>query len=206
MTSRNGNFHLRRRIAYEAARLMMDGSATEHGPALRKAASRLGAHNRRLWPSNAEVEEALQQELRLFRKEQPAHLRLLRERAVQAMRAFGRFNPRLVGPVLDGTADRAARISLHLFADTPEEVVLALLEQGIPWKDGDRVLRYGDAVRNTRPLFSFVAGEILIELIVLPPGDLYSPPLSPLTERPERGAGVSRVQAILAAESMADSY
>ena len=198
MTARSGKLHLRQRIAYEAARLMREGSAAEHGLALRKAASHLGAHNKRLWPSNAEVEEALHQELRLFRKEQPEQLRLCRERALRAMRAFARFHPRLVGPVLDGTADRAARISLHLFADTPEEVVLALLEQGIPWEDRERVLRYADGVRISHPMFSFVAGEIPIELIVLPPRDRQTPPLGPLTDRPERGAGIAKLQDLLA--------
>ncbi len=197
MASRSGNLHLRQRIAFEAARLMMDGSATDHSLALRKAASRLRAHNKRLWPSNTEVAEALHQELRLFRKEQPEHLRLLRERALQAMRAFARFKPRLVGPVLDGTAGRAARISLHLFVDAPEEVVLALLEQGIPWEDRERVLRYVDGARVTRPMFTFVAGEIPIELIVLPPKDRQSPPLSPLTDRPDRGAGMAELQDLL---------
>jgi hypothetical protein len=197
MSARNANPHLRQHIAYEAARLMMEGSAADHGPALRKAAHRLGAHNNRLWPSNAEVEEALQRELRLFREEQPEQLRLLRERALQAMRAFARFHPHLVGPVLDGTADRAARISLQLFADAPEEVVLTLLEQGIPWKDRERVLRYADGGRITHPIFSFVAGEIPIELIVLPPGDRQAPPLSPLTDKPERGANIVAVQDLL---------
>lgn len=198
MTARSGTLHLRQRIAYEAARLMREGSAADHGLALRKAASRLGAHNQRLWPSNAEVEEALHQELRLFRKEQPEQLRLLRERALQAMRAFERFHPRLVGSVLYGTADRAARISLHLFADTPEEVVLALLEQGIPWEDRERVLRYADGVRMPHPMFSFIAGEIPIELIVLPPRDRQMPPLNPLTDRPEQGAGIAELGVLLA--------
>lgn len=179
---------------------MMDGSAGNHDLALRKAASRLGAHNKRLWPANAEVEEALLQELRLFRKHHPEHLRLMRERALQAMRAFISFNPRLVGAVLEGSADLAARISLLLFAESPEEVVLALMEQGIPREDRERALRYADGGRRTRPVFSFVAGEIPIDLIVLPNRDRQSPPLSPLTGRPERGASIGELQALLGAE------
>ncbi len=192
MSARNGNLH--QRIAHEAARLLMEGRAADHGLARRKAAARLGAHNKRLWPSKAEVEDALRQEQRLFRTDQPEHLRRLRERALQAMHAFTRFNPRLVGSVLDGTADRAARISLHLFADAPEEVVLALLEKGIPWEDRERVLHYADGVRMSHPVFSFVAGEIPIELIVLPPRVRQSPPLNPLTDRPERGASIEKLQ------------
>ena len=202
MNGRSGNSHLRRRIAFEAARLLMEGSAGSHDLALRKAASRLGVQNRRLWPNMAEVEEALNQELRLFRNQHPANLHQLRKRALQAMRALARFKPRLVGPVLEGSADRDARISLHLFADTPEEVMLALLEQGIPWEERERTLRYARGERRPSPVFSFVAGDIPIELIVLRKQEQISPPFNPITDRPERGAGIGRLQELLAGEPM----
>jgi len=197
MTAKNVQPHLRQRIAYEAARLIMEERSGNHGLALRKAAGRLGAHNKRLWPSNAEVEEALQLEQRLFRKQQPVYLQRLRETAVEAMRAFSRFEPHLIGPVADGTADGGVEVTLYLFAEAPEEVVFALLEQRIPWKDRERTLRYADGSRITHPVFSFVAGDIPIELIVLPQKDRKAPPLSPLTDRPERGSSISRVEEML---------
>ena len=54
------------------------------------------------------------------------------------MRFFKRFEPRLVGAVLDGTADKHSAICLHLFNDTLEEVTGFLQEQGIPYEEQTR--------------------------------------------------------------------
>ena len=201
MNGRSGNSHLRRQIAFEAVRLLMDGNAGNHDIALRKAASRLGVQNKRLWPSAAEVEEALNQELRLFRGQQHQdELSLLRNRALQAMGAFDRFKPRLVGSVLEGSADRDSTITLHLFSDTAEEVMLTLLEQGIPWQERERTLRYPRGERRVAPVFSFIAGDIPIELIVLRQRELRSPPLNPVTEKPERGIDIGKLEGLLAGD------
>jgi hypothetical protein len=192
--SRNGQ---RRLLSLEAARLMLEDGVGDYERARRKAAERLGVANNRLWPSNAEVQEAVREQLRLFQPNQADALRRLRERAVQAMRAFSGFRPRLVGPVLDGSADSGSRITLYLFADTPDEVVHALLQQHIPWVERERVLRYGGGVRHSRPLFRFEAGGVPIELLVLPIRDQSNMPLGQVTERPERGADVGQVEALM---------
>ena len=49
----------------------------------------------------------------------------------EAMRLLADFEPRLVGPVLTGTATAHNDIKLHLFADTPETVAVRLLDRGI---------------------------------------------------------------------------
>jgi hypothetical protein len=77
-------------------------------------------------------------------------------------------------------------------------VVFALLEQRIPWRERERSFRYGGGDRRTHPVFSFVAGETAIDLIVLPRAALRNPPLDPATERPERGAGIAELERLLA--------
>jgi hypothetical protein len=114
------------------------------------------------------------------------------------MQAFASFNPHLVGPVEEGTAYLEDAITLHIFADTPEEVILALVEQRIPWVDGTRTMRYGNGELLSQPLISFFAGDIRIDLVVLPLGDLRAPPLSPLTDRPVRGADRKQLEKLLA--------
>ena len=47
-----------------------------------------------------------------------------RRAALRAMHWLSQFEPRLVGPVLSGTATAHADIQLHLFADRPEYVTL----------------------------------------------------------------------------------
>ena len=54
----------------------------------------------------------------------------MREVALKVMRSLESFHPRLVGPVLEGTADEHARISLHVFNDPPDAVVIHLLDKG----------------------------------------------------------------------------
>ena len=197
MPTRPRHHQLRQRIAYEAARLMAEEAIADHDQARRKAAARVGVPNTRLWPSNAEVQEALVQQQRLFQPAQPQALRILRERALEAMRAFARFRPRLVGPVLDGTADRTTRVTLQVFADTPDDVLHALLEQRIPWQERERQVRYAGGAKKAHPAFRFVAGGVAVELLVLPSLAQRNPPLSPLTERPERGAGIGQLEALL---------
>lgn len=198
MGERNRRSAQRRHLAYEAARIVAEHGHGELSRARRKAAERAGIGDRRCWPDNEEIEEALRAHRRLFQSERQAMaLRRLREQALPAMRSFAAFAPRLVGPVLSGTGDGSQGLRLHLFADNPEDVVLALLDRGIPWQEREGVLRYGGGLRRTHPLFSFVAGETPFELVVLPCVARRHPPLDPIGERAERGADVADVERLL---------
>jgi hypothetical protein len=188
----------RRQLAYEAARIMAEQGIEEFEPARRKAAERARVDNKRFWPSNEEIHEALLAQRRLFHTErQTRELRRLRERALEAMRTFGQFFPRLVGPVLTGVADGRQGLRLHLFADNPEQVVLLLLDRGIPWEEREATLRFGGGVRRVHPVLAFLAGETRVELVVLPPSAQRNPPLDPVNERPDRGADAAEVERLL---------
>lgn len=192
----------RSRLAHEAARILAEHGGQAFDRARRKAAERLGIANRRDWPTNEEIHQALLERRCLFQGEHCAtDLRRLREQAVQAMGVFARFKPRLVGPVLAGTGGLGAGVRLHLFADSPEELVFTLVDRGIPWQEGEEMLRYGDGRRLACPSFRFVAGEIPFTLVVLPLQSLRSPPLDPVTERPERGVGLDALRRLLALDS-----
>jgi len=190
--------HTRRRIAYEAARILAEQGDRDFERARRKAAERVGCRDRRLLPDNADILAELQSQQRLF--EGPSHddeLLRLRRRALEAMQAFVRFEPRLVGPVLDGSADRNSPIQLHLFAETPEQLAHALLEKHIPWHQGERQLRYGDGSVRPHPLFTFEAGGHPVELLCLPLEGRREAPLSAVDNRPEERASIARVQGLL---------
>lgn len=177
---------------------MVDQGLGEFDRARRKAAERAGIGNRRFWPSNEEIQEALLQQRRLFQGERQAEeLQHLRRQALAAMRSFADFDPRLVGPVLAGSADGTQGVSLHLFTDSPEEVVLSLLQQRIPWQERESLLRYGGGVRRAHPVFAFFAGDTPFELVVLPLGARRNPPLDPVSERPEKGAAMPEVERLL---------
>ena len=197
MTDRNREA-LRQRIAYEAARLMDEHAMQDHLQALRKAAERLGVSDQRLWPKKRDVHAALLQQQRLFRpQQQTSELALVRREALAAMGALARFTPRLVGHALRGTADLITGAQLLLFAESPDEVVIALLDRGIPWQQRDRVLLYAGGERRLHPVVSVEVVGVLLEFVVLPRKAIRNPPLDPVTERPERGAGPAEVQAML---------
>lgn len=190
---------LRTLIAQECARLMTEEGVQDFRAAKRKAALRLALDNRAILPDNAEIEQALLDRQRLFYADrQKARLRGLRETALDAMRFLARFRPRLVGPVLSGAAGPHAGIHLHVFADTPEEITLFLLERCIPFETTEHRLKMAGGELACLPVFRFTAGETCIDLTVFKPLAEREAPLSPVDGRPMRRAGLSEVQALLA--------
>jgi len=190
--------HMRLRLAQEAARILIDSGSRDFAMAKRKAAEHLSAHDTRQMPSNREIEEALAEYQRLFRSDtQPRHLQTLREDAYEAMQFFQDFEPRLVGPVLSGTADINTTISLHVFTDTPEEISLLLIERKIPFETGDKRLRLREDVYQSFPMVSFLARQNRIEVIIFPVSKRLPTPLSPVDGRPLQRANLSAVEMLL---------
>jgi hypothetical protein len=189
--------HLRQRIAQEAARLMAEEGISDFQLAKRKAATHIGAEDLRSMPLNQEVEAALADYQRLFDPGSHDHLRSLREAAISAMRLLADFNPRLVGPVLRGTAHRHSSVNLHVFAGTAKDVALYLLARAIPFDTGQRRLRFGAELSADYPVFRFLAGEHSIEVTAFPLDGPPQPPLSPVDGKPMRRAPLTVVQALL---------
>lgn len=190
-----------RRLAEEAARILLDEAIQDYGVAKRKARERLGLPPSIALPKNVEVEEALIGLQLLFGGEQhTARLRTMRETALQAMHALAEFRPRLVGPVLAGTATEHSPVNLHLFADAAEEVLMALMGLRIPFEPFERRLRTrAGAGYEEFPALRFVAGETPIEVTVFPLEGVRQAPLSPIDGKPMRRAGPDEVRALLQA-------
>ena len=189
---------LRQHIAADAARIMAEEGVRDFHTAKRKAAARLGLPEPKHLPGNDEVEAALQEYLRLFhagRVTQSAQR--LRELAADAMRFLARYEPRLVGPVLSGTVTSASAIELHLTADTPEEIGFWLQEHGIPYRQGDRRLRFGGERHETFPAYSFTADGVSVELCVFNHRQVRETPLSPVDGKPMKRAHLREVENLL---------
>lgn len=190
---------MRTRIAQEAARIMAEDGVQDFYAAKRKAAQQLGVPDTRNMPRNQEIETALQEYQRLFHADkQTSHVRALREAAVQAMRFLDVFRPRLVGSVLSGTAGRHADINLHLFADTPEEVSLFLMDQNIPFQPSQKRLRLNRDTWEDFPAYEFLAGDYMVELVVFPLEGRREAPRSPVDGRPMQRARLEEVEALVA--------
>jgi hypothetical protein len=192
---------LRRALAQEAARIMSEQGIDDYGLAKRKAAERLGATDISVLPKNTEIEAALATHHRLFESEtHSSALSDLRETALRAMRLLDRFEPRLVGPVLSGTASAHSEITLHLFADGSESVALHLMERNIPHRIGERRMRYEPDRLVTYPVVQFVAGDKEIDAIVFPINGIRQSPSSPVDGRPMRRADAAELESLLAAD------
>ena len=131
---------IRSEIAAAAARMIAE-DGTDYGTAKRKAAQQiLGDAKIRgdFLPDNAQVEEEVRIYNALFFAEtQPARLLHLRQLATQIMLELAAFNPYLTGAVLNGTAGEHADIHLQLFADSPKDVEIYLLNQGIQFETSE---------------------------------------------------------------------
>lgn len=128
---------LRAEIAAVAARMIAEDGA-DYGTAKRKAAKQvLGDAKVRgdILPDNAQIEDEVRiyNEL-FFGDSQPARLLHLRRHAVQLMLDLQEFQPHLTGAVLNGTANAESDIHLQLFADSPKDVEIFLLNKNMAFE------------------------------------------------------------------------
>ena len=191
---------IKREVAAEAARIMATEGQRNYLSAKQKAASRLGISSSLALPSNTEVELALKSYLSLYGGQQRAgHLLRLQTTALEAMSFLSPFKPRLVGPVLEGTADKHSRVSLHLFCDSPDELALFLSNQGITYKEEERRIRWYKAEYRQLPIFLIDANGVVVELGVFESKDIRQPPPSPVDGKPQRRASRREVALLLEA-------
>lgn len=190
---------LRRRVALEAARLISEHGIRDYRLAKRKAAQHVGVSDEGCLPRNREIEDALREHQRLFRAdEQPRALRARREAARDAMRFLERFEPRLVGAVLEGTADTHSPVSLHVFDDSPEVVSGFLGDHGIAFEARARTLRLDRQRSAEFPVLLFDANGVPMDVTVFPRDALRQAPLDSVSERPQQRASLAAVDALLA--------
>lgn len=195
----------RRRLAHEAARLMAEGGMRDYHQAKLKAAQRLGIFDDASLPRNREIEEALREYQRLFAG--PTHgeaLRVRREAALRALGFLAPFSPRLVGPVLEGTADANSPVHLHAYSDDPEAVMRFLDEHGVPAEARTRRLRLDPSRTADLPVWVFGAEDLSFDVTVLPLDALRQAPLSSVDGRPMKRANVAHLRQMLADDEISD--
>jgi hypothetical protein len=128
---------LRAEIAAAAARLIAEDGA-DYGTAKRKAAKQILGNAKvrgEIMPDNAQIEDEVRiyNEL-FFNDSQPARLLHLRKLALRMMEELEQFSPYLTGAVLNGTAGEHSDIHLQLFADSPKDVEIFLLNKNVDFE------------------------------------------------------------------------
>lgn len=127
----------RTEVAATAARLIAE-EGLDYATAKRKAQGLVGGSEGR-WraeaPDNALVEQELRRYLSTFMADrQPLVLGALRLLSLQLMQRLQRFQPHLVGAVLNGTATEHSNVHLHLYVDSVKDVEVFLLDQGVEFE------------------------------------------------------------------------
>jgi hypothetical protein len=185
-------------VAQEAARIIVNHGVRDYRVAKQKAAERLGVSAHGSLPGNAEVEAAVAEHLQIFGGD--AHedrLRLMRVAALSAMELLSDFSPRLVGPVLSGTADENSVVNLHVFADSPELVALELEQIGVSYRPYERRLKSRRDQVETYAGFEFNHGNNAIQATVFPVDGIRQAPMSPIDGKPMKRLDANGVQALL---------
>lgn len=192
---------IKREVAAEAARIIATEGQYNYHAAKRKAADRIGVNERLALPANLEVHDALLTYLDLYGGE--AHRNnLVRMRAstVEAMKFLEPWPSRLVGAVLDGTASRHARITLHVFCDSPENMVHHMMERGVPFREEQRQIRWHDGSHRTLPLFVIEREPYALEVLIFDALQLRQSPPCPIDGKPQKRASMAEVEKLLERE------
>jgi hypothetical protein len=179
----NGNERARLMVAQETARIIVNQGIRDFGLAKKKAAERLGLRDRGSLPGNAEIEQAVSEHLQLFAGDShPDLLNTMRQAALSAMEMLSPFTPRLVGPVLNGSA---------------ESVAHALDQNGLSYKPYERRLRSRRDRAETYAGFEFHHGEASVQATVFPVDGIRQAPISPVDGKPMRRADEKAVRDLL---------
>jgi len=198
MSSEN---RLRQRIALEAARIMAEEGIDEHGLAKKKAAARMGVAEHRNLPRREEIEAALVEHHRLFgAADQSRRVARLRKLALEAMRFLAEFSPVLVGGAWNGSAGRFSPIRLHLFAHTPEEVMLKLMDARIPFEEKSHSLPREMDLPGDQPALHFRVDDTQVELLLFP--DAWKGRSLPKKGGQAVGGNLKELRKLMEAESL----
>lgn len=194
----NGSERARQVLAQEAARIIVDHGIRDYRVAKQKAADRLGVNSRGALPGNAEIEAAVAEHLQIFGgDDHKDQLRLMRVAALSAMELLAGFSPRLVGPVLSGTADENSAVNLHVFSDSPEMVAMELEQVGVTYRPYERRLKSRRNQVETYSGFEFHHSHSPIQATVFPVDGIRQAPMSPVDGKPMKRLDSDGVQELL---------
>ena len=191
------NERARQMVAQETARIIVNQGIRDYRAAKIKAAERLGLNSRGSLPGNSEIERAIEDYHQIFGgASHESWLQTMRGVALGAMQLLCSFSPRLVGPVLNGTADENTAINLHVFADSAEEVAAQLAAKGINYSTYERRLKSRRDLLSSYPGYEFLHEGLPVQATIFPVDGIRQAPLSPVNGRPMQRAAAKQVAAL----------
>jgi predicted nucleotidyltransferase len=191
----------RRRVAWEAARLMYTREESEYFRAKVKAARRIAGTDFKPsdLPSNREIRDEIQVMARMHEGDRRTEmLREMRLEALRMMRILKSFRPRLIGSTLTGHVRRGSDIDLHLFTDSLEPVTAALEAEGIVYEvERKRVRKQGEERNYTHV---HVQDRFDFELTLYSSDKAHYVFKSSITGKPIERASIAQLEKLLAGE------
>jgi predicted nucleotidyltransferase len=192
---------LRRRLAWEAARLMYAREESEYFRAKMKAARRLGSSQLKpnQLPSNREIRDQIQAMARIQEgHHRDENLREMRLEALRMMRILRSFRPRLIGSTLTGHVRRGSDIDLHLFSDSIESVAAVLDSEGMLYQvERKRVRKHGE---ERIFVHIHIEDRFPFELTLYPSNKAHYVFKSSITGKAIERASIAQLEQILARE------
>lgn len=190
--------------AETAARLYCEDRMTDYRLARQRAGALLGYGSKVQGPDLLQVEAAILRYQELFGgAAYRAHLRAMREAALNALQWLAAFEPCLAGGAISGAVSLANRVQIHAFADRAESVDRHFHDHGVPFVAGER--RYRDRQHQpwAVPLLQFETPKVGVDLAVFDWERPRLAPLSPVTGRLARRLSAAAVAALLASAEAA---
>ncbi|TCV82402.1 hypothetical protein EDC63_12136 [Sulfurirhabdus autotrophica] len=167
---------MRERIAQLAARMIAQDGMQDYSLAKRKAARQLGVNEIHSLPGNREIEQAIRAYQDMYQKnDHLIQLQLLRKAAYSYMRLLEKFNPYLVGPVLNGSASWNSDVNIQLATENVKEVELFLLARKIPYQSAIKRIKVG-IEQHEIPVYKLLEDGVVIELAVVSPSFMHAMP------------------------------
>src|SRR5688572_31883009 len=120
--------------------------------------------------------------------------------ALPILQLLADFEPRLVGPVLAGTATEHSDIQLHLFAERAESITIRLMDLGIDHEVVERRVRYGVDRVVAYPGVHFEFDDQVVDATVFPVDGIRQAPVSPVDGKPMRRIDAEELEVLLDAE------
>jgi predicted nucleotidyltransferase len=192
---------LRRRVAWEAARLMYTREEAEYFRAKMKAARRIaqGDFKPSDLPSNREIRDEIQVMARMLEgNRRTENLREMRVEALRLMRLLTNFRPRLIGSTLTGHVRRGSDIDIHVFSDSLEAVTAALDAEGFSYDvERKRVLKQGEERNYTHV---HVEDRFAFELTLYAANQAHYVFKSSITGKAIERASIAELEQLLAKE------
>lgn len=197
------NINIRRRIALEAARLLLRQEETDLAKARARAAMRFAkeANFANDLPGFAEIESQLRN---LSRASEPqlrrSELRELQTAALDVMRSLAAFSPRLVGDPAFGFIYRGREIRIEILSDSLDSVRAALRNGGIDFVES-KSHSNGSADYDDDAGTLVLRGRfpVLLNVLITAPSGGETP-----EPRMAAGIGVDALDALLRAERPED--